>query len=219
MPFSCCDANSTGVYAIDNPGLSEEAVFCDTSEGGGWWLAAVISQRGRSWEYNDEDGSRGQLSSAWESVRTFGSIDARDEDYKSDVFNVIPTSEMMIMFNGQHLLTAAPCWRFAPEGRSLLETFNLYKFRGSESNRWRGGERDVMSELACPVVSYSFVEGEEVLVARASVNFIYFKWGEVRRRRSWAMGITGVLLAAEERTCSLPNTHHPHPLLVSNAMK
>lgn len=93
---SCVDALASGLaadgrYWVDS-GSGASEVYCDmTTDGGGWALAAVVSDDGHdTWTYTrrrywDVDSS------------TFGSLDTLDSDYKSVVLMDLPFTDVLFL--------------------------------------------------------------------------------------------------------------------------
>jgi len=172
----------TGYYFLK--GMPGEKVYCDMdTNGGGWSLAATITSGNRAWEYTDKDGNWGHKSGPWENTKTFGSPRAMSSDYsratdfKGLAYTKMKKDEIMIKYNGQHLLTTSVCH----PNKSLKETFNSLQFNAVNSGSLRcdgGWKLCVDSDHRCRVTKYNTRSGEQSLVNGKKVNWMFLKWGE-----------------------------------------
>jgi hypothetical protein len=169
---SCKELREAGTTTSGVFQLSGGSAHCDMStEGGGWTQVATVTSSGMAWQYNDNDGNAGQLSSAWESGSTFGTADTAS-DYKGWAYNTLPKSKIMIKFGGQFLLAAAGCH----PGKSLKATFNGLPFSADRSDpNWKSQPE---AQHICRIFDSRAVPGEESVTNGRTPSELYLKYGE-----------------------------------------
>lgn len=163
------EAAGSGLYWLTLEGASS-AHYCDmTTEGGGWTLAGVVTNKdGKSW---------GHASGAWEDTTTFGSaaIDA-NADYKGAAFSKLPAKDLMVGFavEGQaHELVA-----LAPS--CLPETTLAGHFAGLG---WSCGGSAALSSgnsctHACAVTKANANAADLAISEGSAVSHLWLKAGE-----------------------------------------
>jgi hypothetical protein len=124
-----------GLYTI-KPSASSMPfeVYCDMNNGGYTLVATVANGDAQHWTYTSADGDRGQMSSMWENSATMGTVSVKtpttNADFKSEAFNSLKASSIMIKFKDTLLLQTNP----GCISDSLRGTLNSYRFAcgGSE---------------------------------------------------------------------------------------
>ncbi len=164
----------SGLYTIKPTSSSMPLkVYCDMSEMGGFTLVATVANAdAEHWTYNAANGNQGQLSSLWENGATLGTVSldtpTTNADFKSEAFNSLKASRILIKFKGQNLLVTQSCL-----SSSLHTTFNNFKFAcgGSEA---MNGESKVCGH-SCPIQNSWPVGGEPTLLRGSAAGFLYLK--------------------------------------------
>lgn len=162
-------SSSSGAYSIRLADGTLEKVMCDMkTSSGGWTLVATVTSAGTAWQFGDDDGDLGDLSSAWESNNTFGDFDDATADFKANAFNVLPKDQIMITYNGDHLLTTLGCHN----DTSMKEMFNNLQFiaGGSSECTSSNWKTCVDSKHQCVVQRYTSITGELALVHSTTIQ-------------------------------------------------
>ena len=125
-----------GLYTIKPTASSMPfEVYCDMSNGGYTLVATVANGDAQHWIYNTDDGDRGQMSSMWENGATLGTVNVNtpstNADFKSEAFNSVRGSSIMIKYKNSFLLSTNP----GCISDTLRGTLNSYRFAcgGSEA--------------------------------------------------------------------------------------
>lgn len=150
-------------------------VYCDMSNGGYTLVATVANGDAQHWTYSSADGDRGQMSSNWENGATFGTVSAAtpstNADFKSEAFNSVKGSSVMIKYKNSFLLSTKP----GCISDSLRGTLNSYRFACAGSEGMSG---------ASPVCGHSCEIQRSVAVSsaepafgsnRSPASFLYIK--------------------------------------------
>ena len=175
VEYPSCEAwmNAEGASAADGAKtiiLNNKTfkTLCDqTTEGGGWTLAATITSSGTAWTYGDSGGDSGQASSAWENGIAFG--DYTSGDYKSSAWTHMPKNQIMITLNGKHLLTTDTC----ADGDTMQQTFNGLFWDAT------GSMASPSSYHRCKISTRGPVNHDDISLVRGGIpGFLYLKWGE-----------------------------------------
>jgi len=143
------------------------STLCDqTTDGGGWTLAATITSGGSAWTYGNS-GDAGQAESAWENATPFGVHTSGD--FKSPAFVHMPKNQILIKLDGQKLLTTEMC----ADGDSLQTTFNGLYWDAA------GSMASPTSFHKCKISSRGAANAGDLALLRGGMpGFLYLKWGE-----------------------------------------
>jgi hypothetical protein len=156
-----------GDYWIDPLGEGSYEVNCDMSTAdGGWTLVANISDAGSDvWSQFMPSQSTG----LWESTDTYGSGITYSDDYKSQAYMDVSSTDILIKEEGSGVLWTDGCW-----GEQSFRAFIAglsWESDGSDSN-WE----DSTGAWLC---DFSILGGDSVLRASSqSTPVLGFKWGE-----------------------------------------
>eukprot|EP00750_Incisomonas_marina_P020193 INCI3814.1.p1 GENE.INCI3814.1~~INCI3814.1.p1 ORF type:complete len:492 (+),score=89.78 INCI3814.1:131-1477(+) len=170
-------SSSSGAYSIRLADGTIEDVMCDMkTSSGGWTLVATVTSAGTAWQFGDDNGDLGDPSSAWESDNTFGDFDVATDDFKANAYNVLPKDQIMITYNGDHLLTTRGCHN----DTSMKDMFNGLQFiaGGSSECTSSNWKTCVDSNYKCAIEHYTSITGELALVHSTTIQNVYLKWGE-----------------------------------------
>ena len=164
---------SDGLFTIKPSGASASyQVYCDMQRGGYTLLATVANGDAQQWTFNAADGNRGQMSSLWENGATLGTVSVNtpttNADFKSEAFNSVKGTSIMIKYKNQFLLQTDP----GCISDSLHNTLNSYRFACSGSEGLSGAS--AVCGHSCTIKSSEAIN-DPALLRGSRASFLYIK--------------------------------------------
>ncbi len=169
---------SDGLYTIKPTASSMPFdVYCDMSNGGYTLVATVANGDAQHWTYSSADGDRGQMSSNWENSATLGTVSlatpSTNADFKSEAFNSVKGSSIMIKYKNSFLLSTKP----GCISDSVRGTLNSYRFACAGSEGFSGASP--VCGHSCPIQRSVVAGGGEYAFGTGYGNpapsFLYIK--------------------------------------------